>query len=365
MATREELINYLASLLGGQAYNTDWYYSTSPSELETLRKEAIKTQFSLGAIYDTVTPKYRALGDTNPVAQQMFKYFDDIASGRLTAADIIDSVGEGYFNPGQMQDLRTFEEENKARNKAVQDIELERMANAEIYGLPSPSPEGWMLPEELLSGFMPKQMSGMTELEATQQALRNAQKKYAETQAAYERIVPGETPKTSVQRSPIAVVSAMQAQRRGTPMPKKESKPKEKEAIKADVPYYEVARMGRAGVPRPSSAVKTKEIPAPVDAKTKDAMWARNTAYTMQRAAEMRAQQASTYTQRLAEEIARQMTEKYGTPYDAALKIAFQLAEQEAFDKQQKKSSSSTKSSSSPTSDLWNTGRNIYGKYAP
>jgi len=303
MASREELIALLSSYLTGQATNPSWYYTASPAELETLYKDYIKSQY-----LPDVTQRYRAMGDT-PEARQMFNLFQLIDSGQRNADSIIAEYADSVppMSEEQKADLKAFESQREALDKA----ELERYANAEIYGLPSPDPAGWAPPMEMLKGLEPVQKGGMTELATNQRWLRDAQKKLLAAQEETRNLEQG---------------------------------PMIGEGARKDPGYRKnfTSALWNDTLGNIFGEVDRDPKPQPKRQPTREATQARNTAYVTKRAAEMRVQQDSTFTERLANEIARQMVEKYGTPYDAAITTARRLAEEEAAKKYGPKSSGSS-----------------------
>lgn len=298
MATRKELIGFLSNYLTSQATKPSWYYTASPAELETLYKDYIKSR---DEYMDTVTPFYRAMGN-DPTAVQMFQWFSAIANREKNAAGIIAEYEKNNPNPlseEQKADLRTYEAEQEKRNQA----KMEQYVNAEIYGLPTPDASGWDIPIEKLEGLRNVQKGGMTELASSERWQRDAQKKYAEAEMLAKLAVPVKTTTTEESTDPLAwLYNRTVGQILGDEIQETENRPVE-----------------RNNEPTPK------------------AIQDRNTAYVAMQASKQAVKQSSQFTERLANEIARQMEEKYGTPYEAAIVTARRLAEEEEEKKYERK----------------------------
>jgi ribosomal protein S7 len=176
----------------------------------------------------------------------------------------------------------------------------------------------------------------MTELATNQRWLLDAQKKLAAAEAAIKNISP-EKNTVVVGREPGGEFG-VDGTSPETPIVS--GRQPDGSFVRPNARVVGERPVGRVGGERPVGRVggsRTSE-PAEVDEKTRKAIMERNTAYVAKQAATARVKQDSTFTDRLADEIAKQMMEKYGTPYDAAITTARRLAEEEAEKKYNKKS---------------------------
>lgn len=170
---RQQLINYLLTqnMVGFQFPSMDTSYLTDVGGLYE--------DIALGkGMYDSVTPKYRVLGD-NPRAQMMGGYFSAIAGGVdpdqiIKQHNDVDYVLDptSQLNETEKADLKTFASEQAKRNETMWD----REQSAAYYGLPSPSQE-FTIPTELVAGLR-AQKTGQTNAQAIGQQLNVMQQEY-------------------------------------------------------------------------------------------------------------------------------------------------------------------------------------------
>jgi hypothetical protein len=160
-------------------YQFPSYDSTYLGDVGKLYEEyALQT-----GMYDSVTPKYRALGD-NPRATMMGEYFKAVAQG-VSPDDIIKKHDEqDYLSQPDMQltetekdDLKKFASEDASRKETM----FEREKAAEYYGIPSPS-QTWDIPVDLVAQTR-AQKTGLTNKQAIAQEMASLQKQYDQQMA--------------------------------------------------------------------------------------------------------------------------------------------------------------------------------------
>lgn len=355
--SQQDLISYIASVLYDQLNQPSWYRSFSQSDLESLRKSSIKELYDNSRFEDTVTPLYLERASSDPIAQQMLDYFDMIESGGRSAEGIIEEMsetsdqGEDYFSVEQKEALRRFETESRSRKLAQINFENERLANAEIFGLPDPS-EDFVIPRVLLEQLAPpKQKDGKTDAQVQQRALQSYRQRYEEEKKKLEEPVPGPTiSETKTRTDPAAWLYNRTVGK----------------VMGDEIQETRPANAGRTDIPRPEKA-----------------NWDRNTAYVMMKAQERAAREAANFVNNLEQEVRTGMSSKYGSPYDVQMELILRMAEEEVLEKERKKREAEfareerrRKKSGDLTrdereaeriADLWAAGssRNIYGKYAP
>jgi hypothetical protein len=171
---RQQLLDYL--LFQGAGTSTP-FISSDTSYLTDVGKLYEELALNKG-MYDSVTPKYRALGD-DPRAQTMAAYFDAIGRIGYDPDQIIkehDAANalnpELQLNETEKADLKKFATEQAKRNET----KWEREQAAAYYGIPSPSAT-WDVPTELVAGLR-AQKTGLTNAQAIGKELTVMQQEY-------------------------------------------------------------------------------------------------------------------------------------------------------------------------------------------
>ncbi len=175
---RQKLLEYVLSqgVLGYQFPSYDTNYLTDVGKLyenEVLGK----------GMYDSVTPRYRALGD-DPRALMMGQYFSAVAQGVdpdqiIGQHNDVDYVlnPDAQLNETEKADLKKFASEQASRAETM----WENEQSAKYYGIPDPN-AGWDIPQELVAATR-AQKTGLTNAQAINKELSAMQSKYNEMMA--------------------------------------------------------------------------------------------------------------------------------------------------------------------------------------
>lgn len=171
---RQQLLDYL--LFQGAGTTTP-FISSDTSYLTDVGKLYEDLALNKG-MYDSVTPKYRILGDS-PRAQTMAAYFGAIVEGAdpdqiIKQHNEVDFAlqPEAQLNETEKADLKKFATEQAKRAETM----WEREQAAQYYGLPSPSAT-WDVPTEMVAQLR-AQKTGLTNAQAIGKELSAMQQEY-------------------------------------------------------------------------------------------------------------------------------------------------------------------------------------------
>lgn len=302
------------------------------------------------ATYDTVSGDYATnvdgvmvpLDPNNPVSNRMAGLFNLVLGGQ--DADAIlnqNEIKQLGLTDQEKIDLKQFDAEEKTRREAMAKIAADQQAFASTYGLPSPG-EQWNIPPEVAGLIYQRQSTGLTDVEAAQQAADVAQARYLGAQTSY-------VPKTADQlrKEAIARVAAEAESRdsryadttgrvvRGI-NPATERKARllagkaAEEVIGSPDRMESAASRAYSSVMRPAPE-RTVQQQEEIDRMVQEGIWTEGykamrgvktgggDEYAESQRAKKAAREAVMRQEALANEIANDLIANYGTPFEAAI----------------------------------------------
>lgn len=338
----KDTINKIAS--AWEDLNTNW--ATSGTAFE--------------ATYDTVTPRYELadvngelvpLDPTNTVSQRMAGVFNMVRGGYDPDAILKDKeIRKLGLTDQEKSDLKLFGSEQRTRDKASAKIEAEKSGFARTYGLPDPN-LNWEIPSDVAATIWQRQKTGLTDRQAAQQAMDVALAEWEQTRQGYVPKTRADLTAEAMRRAGIQETAATRDAswigRGSSPITAaKESRTATGAAERvgraggsADAAEAAgMAAVSRANAPQPSFAAKAtskpkddkkrkemeKMVEAQVRAEGYRAMRGERTGgdigkYTEYQKAKRAFESATSREEKLAAQVAMDLTDRVGTPFESAI----------------------------------------------
>lgn len=303
------------------------------------------------ASYDPVAEKYGLVrmdgmlypaDPNNPASVRMAGIFNLIATGSDADAIIaanndlpVNDPNRLNLNDQDIADMKEFDSAEKSRNEAAAKIAADQQAFAGTYGLPSPGQQ-WNIPPEVAGLIYQRQKTGLTDAEAAQQEADITQARYVSGQTGYVpktreqiraeilqnmnteamRSNPSESSDTAARtRRSRAEAAVNNALSQGPISPFAAQYLSEQELnspayrIPKDIriPRYEIDRMVEARVRSEGVRAMSGERAGNTEM------------YADTQRAKRAAREAAMRQEELANQIASDLTNTYGTPFEAAI----------------------------------------------
>lgn len=342
--TREDFMRYLQEYLNSQLRAETWYPVTTTADLEKMRETDIKAEtaadpYSVAERWMNM-PEYVEIGGRpvkNVQREMMKNYFSQMSEGKRGPDSIIQELKsnvervnnqrllalndaivkgkiEGQLVPLEKQDaidlgllelvpepvdeiadIRAFGDLVPQSIKTEREVLADKVRMAQTLGMPDPSAQ-WDIPRELVEQMQPADLANAkSKLVQRQLEAEAAPKRLAEARSRLYApdMMPGRPGGGTVAGMPAPMTS---------------------------------------GTRTPAPAFDQKAL-----AEYRAAGWKEKFAPKLVEESKTKVKESEKYVQNLTEEITKQMVEKFGTPYDAAKTLAFELANTAVLEKEEEK----------------------------
>lgn len=270
-------------------YNFPTYDSSYMGDVQKIYEDTILQKPSM--TYDSVTPKYESLyASDDPtdkaLANQMAEFFRLIEVEGYSPKTFTEDPNL-QLTENQKADLFQYAQEKEVRDKAIYDYNVTMGQKAELYGLPDPYAT-FKLPPNVVKDLV-RQKDGVTPAEAAKRELAMLRKQESEQRKVLEARRK-RAPTEMVQREKSDLASTLFNKTIGAIAPST----KIKEYVEVDKPETPMRLGGARGAMISALSQLEKE--------------------------------QLDFEDRLQQALTQQIMEKYGTPFDAAVKEAARIA---------------------------------------